>query len=255
MKIHVLGCAGAEMPNHNMSGFLIDNTVLLDAGTIGLALDFEEQMAIQDIFITHSHLDHVKAIPFFADNIVTQNERHEVSLYSSAEIIEILRNNLFNNLVWPDFSLIPTSAEPVIKFKAMVTGESVRLKKHKVTAYKVRHTTPAVGFLVESDQGKKLLYTGDTGPSEDIWEACKGHTLDAVIVEVSLPNRMTDIALQAGHLTPELLAGEMKKMEKTPRHFFVSHAKPYYMAEIRDELGRIGVDNIEIMHDDQVIFL
>jgi cAMP phosphodiesterase len=255
MKIHVLGCAGAEMPNHNMAGFLIDNTVLLDAGTIGLALDFEEQMAIQDIFITHSHLDHVKAIPFFADNIVTQNERHVVSLYSSEEIIEILRNNLFNNLVWPDFSLIPTSAEPVIRFRSMEDGKPVRLKKHQVTSYKVRHTTPAVGFLVESDQGKRLLYTGDTGPAEDIWEACENYTLDAVIVEVSLPNRMNDIAVQTGHLTPELLAGEMAKMEKMPLHFFVSHTKPYYMAEIRNELGRIGVNNIEIMQDDQVIFL
>jgi len=255
MRIHVLGCAGAEMPNHNMAGFLVDHTVLLDAGTIGLALDFNEQMAIQDIFITHSHLDHIKAIPFFADNIVIKNENHTVSLYSSDEIVEILKKNLFNDLVWPDFSLIPTSESPVINFVSMENEKAVYLEKHRVTAFEVQHTTPAVGFLVESDQGKKIVYTGDTGPTEAIWKVCEKQTLDAVIIEVSLPNRMTEIALRTGHLTPKLLGEEILKMRKTPLRFFITHSKPYFMEEIFDDLSQIDRDSIEILRDGQVIFL
>ena len=77
MRLQVLGCAGAELPGHNMPGFFIDHTVLLDAGTIGLALDFQDQNAIEDIFITHAHLDHIKAIPFFADNLVIREAGNE----------------------------------------------------------------------------------------------------------------------------------------------------------------------------------
>ena len=80
MRVQVLGCAGAELPKHNMPGFLIDRTVLLDAGTIGLALDFQDQKVIENIFITHAHLDHIKAIPFFADNLVTREAGHTVSI-------------------------------------------------------------------------------------------------------------------------------------------------------------------------------
>jgi cAMP phosphodiesterase len=238
-----------------MPGFLIDRTVLLDAGTIGLALDFQDQNAIQDIFITHAHLDHIKAIPFFVDNLVTRDAQHTVSLHSIDEVIEILRQNLFNDLLWPDFSQIPSAEEPAIRFDPMMVEKTVQLEKHRVTAYHVNHTTPAVGYLVENDEGKRIIYTGDTGPTEDIWKVCKDYILDAVIVEVSFPNRMTDTALRTGHLTPDLLSREVLKMKKLPLRFFISHSKPSHMEEIFDELAGISKEFIEILQDGQVIFI
>ena len=255
MRLQILGCAGAELPKHNMPGFLIDRTILLDAGTIGMALDYQDQMAIEDIFITHAHLDHIKAIPFFADNMVTRESEKTVSIYSDSEVIEILKQNLFNGLVWPDFTKIPSPEKPAIKFVPMKAQTTVRLGKHQVTAYHVNHTTPAVGYLVESEDGKRIIYTGDTGPTERIWQACDEHTLDAVIIEVSFPNRMTDLALETGHLTPDLLAKEVLKMKNLPLRFFISHSKPSYMEEIYEELARISREYIEILQDGQIIFL
>ena len=255
MRLQILGCAGAEIPKHNMPGFLIDRTVLMDAGTIGMALDFQDQMAIEDIFITHAHLDHIKAIPFFADNLVTREAGHTVSIYSDIEVIEILKRHLFNGLVWPDFSLIPSPEKPTIRYVPMEPGTSVRLKKHLVTAYPVNHTTPAVGYLMEGDDGKRIIYTGDTGPTDRIWQACDEHVLDAVIIEVSFPNRMTDLALKTGHLTPDLLAKEVLKMKNLPLRFFISHSKPSYMDEIYNELAEISREYIEILQDGQILFL
>lgn len=255
MRLQVLGCAGAELPKHNMPGFLIDRTLLLDAGTIGLALDFKEQMSIRDIFITHAHLDHIKAIPFFADNMVTRAAEQTVSVYSDREVIQILKDNLFNGLIWPDFSLIPSPEHPTLRYVPMKEGRAVQLKKHRVTAYQVNHTTPAVGYLVESKTGKKIVYTGDTGPTDSIWRVCDKHTLDAVIVEVSFPNSMTELALKTGHLTPDLLAKEVLKMKNLPLRFFISHSKPTYMEEIHDELEDISREYIEILQDGQIIFL
>ena len=255
MRLHVLGCAGSELPNHNMPGFLIDRTVLLDGGTIGLALDFNDQKNIQDIFITHAHLDHIKAIPFFADTLVTRGANHTISLHSIAEVLEILKNNLFNGLIWPDFTSIPSSEAPAIRYKPMPLENTLTLEKHRVTAFSVNHTTPAVGYLVENDSGKRIIYTGDTGPTESIWKACDEYKLDAVIVEVSFPNRMTELALKTGHLTPNLLSKEVLKMKNLPLRFFISHSKPYYMEEIYDELAEISREYIEILRDGEVVFL
>ncbi len=255
MRFQVLGCAGAELPKHNMPGFLVDRTVLLDGGTIGLALDFQDQLAIEDIFITHAHLDHIKAVPFFADNLVTRNARKTVALHSDQRVIDIVKENLFNGLIWPDFSLIPTPENPVIRYEAMEPEKTVQLPRHRVTAFHVDHTTPAVGYLVENEKGSRILYTGDTGPTEAIWKACDEHVLDAIIVEVSFPNRMTELALRTGHLTPDLLAKEVLKMKKLPLRFFISHSKPSFMEEIYEELGEISKEHIEILHDGQIIFL
>ena len=65
---------------------------------------------------------------------------------------------------------------------------TTQLNKHRVTAYHVNHTTPAVGFLVENEMGKRIVYTGDSGPTEQIWQACDEYELDGIIVEVSFPN-------------------------------------------------------------------
>jgi len=255
MRVQVLGCAGAEFPKHNMPGFLIDRTVLLDAGTIGLALDFKDQRAIEDIFISHAHLDHIKAIPFFADNLVTRESGHTISIYSDREVIKILKNNLFNGHIWPDFSVIPSADNPAIRYVPLEAEETVHLKSHKVTAFQVNHTTPAVGFLVENEEGKKIVYTGDTGPTDKIWRACDDQVLDAVIIEVSFSNRMTDVALKTGHMTPNLLAQEVLKMKNLPLRFFISHSKPSHMEEIHEELAEISQQYIEILQDGQVIFL
>ena len=136
-----------------------------------------------------------------------------------------------------------------------IMAASIQLEKHRVTAYHVNHTTPAVGYFVEHDKGNKIIYTGDTGPTDDIWKVCDDHILDAVIIEVSFPNRMTDTALRTGHLTPDLLSREVLKMKNLPRRFFIAHPKPSYMEEIYDELAGISKEFIEILQDGQVIFL
>ena len=255
MRVQVLGCAGAELPGHNMPGFLIDRTLLLDAGTIGFALDFQDQKVIEDIFITHAHLDHIKAMPFFADNLVVREAGNTVAIYSDHEVIDIIKQHLFNGLVWPDFTLIPSQDKPTIRYVPMEAKSTVKLKKHKVTVYPVNHHTPSVGYLVESDTGKRIVYTGDTGPTEQIWQACDEHVLDAVIIEVSFPNKMTDLAIKSGHLTPNLLAQEVLKMKNLPLRFLISHSKPLFKEEIYDELAEISREYIEILKDGQEIFI
>ena len=63
MKVRVLGCSGAIAKDCRTTSFLIDNDVLIDAGTGVGDLTLDEMRQIDQVFLTHSHLDHVAALP------------------------------------------------------------------------------------------------------------------------------------------------------------------------------------------------
>jgi ribonuclease BN (tRNA processing enzyme) len=246
MKLRVLGSAGAEFPNFRPPAFLIDDQLLLDAGTIGSVLTEEEQWGIKDVFITHSHLDHIRAIPALADNIIIKNLRHTVRIYSIAEVIAAMREHMFNNIIWPDFTVIPSPERPVISFETIETGVEYSVSGYRIRAIPVDHTVPTVGYRV-CQGSTTLVYTGDTGPTEEIWKHVSG--IDALIVEVSFPNNMEPLALLTKHLTCSLLSVELEKIVRLPKRIFITHPKPQYYDIIRTEIDCLGLKEIELLHD------
>src|SRR5437660_107692 len=66
MKIRVLGAYGAEGLGQRPTSFLVNDRILIDAGTVGGALTLPEQSQIEHALITHSHLDHVAGLAFLA---------------------------------------------------------------------------------------------------------------------------------------------------------------------------------------------
>ena len=249
MKLRVLGSAGAEFPNFRPPAFLIDDHLLLDAGTIGSVLTEEEQWALKHIFITHSHLDHIRAIPALADNIIIKNLRHTVKVFSIPEVISAMREHMFNKIIWPDFTTIPSPERPVLSLEAIDTGVDYQAADYRVRAIPVNHTVPAVGYRV-CPGATTLLYTGDTGPTEEIWQYASG--VDALIVEVSFPNNMEPLALLTKHLTCSLLSIELEKIVTLPKRIFITHPKPQYYDIIRSELECLGLKEVELLHDGAV---
>jgi len=246
MKLRVLGSAGAEFPNFRPPAFLIDDQLLLDAGTIGSVLSEEEQWRLQNIFITHSHLDHIRAIPALADNIIIKNLRHTVKIFGIADVITAMREHMFNNIIWPDFTIIPSSESPVISFETIDTGVEYTVSDYRIRAIPVNHTVPAVGYRV-CHGSTTLVYTGDTGPTEEIWKYVNG--IDALIVEVSFPNNMEPLAILTKHLTCSLLSVELDKIVRLPKRIFITHPKPQYYDIIRAEIECLGLKEIELLHD------
>lgn len=249
MRLRVLGCAGAELPDFRPPAFLLDDQLLLDAGTIGSVLSEEEQWKIHTIFITHSHLDHIRSIPALADNIIIKNLSHTVSVQSTAEVIAALQSHLFNNIIWPDFTRIPTAENPVIQFTTIVPYQEYSVHGYSVTAIPVTHTVPTVGYRVTSG-GRTLVYTGDTGPTEEIWKFCSG--ADALIVEVSFPDSMKDLAHLTKHLTASMLVEELAKIDVLPEKILISHPKPQYYDLIHDEIARLAIKGVELLRDGSV---
>lgn len=255
MKIQVLGCSAAELPNSNLSSFLIDGRILLDAGTIGSALSQSEQWKIKHVLITHAHLDHIKDLPFFADNISINNRRHQVTVMSIPQVIQALKNNLLNDIVWPDFTKIPTPTQPILRLEKINPEKTFKKNGYKITAFRVNHAVPAVGYLLEDRKGRRLLYMGDAGPSNVIWKSINNKKLDGLIIEVSFPERFKELALKTGHLTPALLEAELKKLGKAPDNVFITHCKPHYREKVTKELKKLNLNNIEILKDGAIIEL
>ncbi|MBJ6726741.1 MBL fold metallo-hydrolase [Geomesophilobacter sediminis] len=249
MRLRVLGCSGAEFPGFLSSAFLLDDAILLDAGTIGAVLTEEEQWRIRDIFVTHAHLDHIKGIPLLADNVIIRNLQHQVTVHAIPEVIKALREHLMNNVIWPDFSTIPTAEAPVIRYQEIHPGQEFDFGAYRFRATPVNHSVPAVAYTVEKD-GARLTYTGDTGPTYELWTMAGA--LDALIVEVSFPNALEELALLTGHLTCKLLEIELKKMKKLPRRILVTHPKPQYHETIREEVALLPFEGLELLKEGNV---
>ncbi len=251
MRLKVLGASGAEFPGFYPPAFLIDDEILLDAGTIGAVLSEDAQWKLRHILLTHSHLDHIRGIPFLADNIVLMNKKHSVTIMGIKPTLDTLKDSLFNNTVWPDFTAIPNAKSPVLKLKQITAGRVFKINGYRITAYPVAHSVPAIGYIVENAGGHRLLYTGDTGPTEAIWRAASKH-VNAAIIEVSMPNSMRDMAKLTGHLTSALLKEELAKIGDIPDMILITHPKPQYMMTIARELKALKRGNISMLRSGDV---
>jgi ribonuclease BN (tRNA processing enzyme) len=249
MNLKVLGSAGAEFPDYHPPAYMIDDSLLLDAGTIGSVLHDHEQWNIKSILLSHSHLDHIKGIPFLADNIIISKINNTVRLISTHEILNAVSKHIFNNIVWPDFSAIPSKSNPVIEYVEIQSETEFEIDGYSITAIPVNHSVPAIGYLIRKGE-TALLYTGDTGPTDKIWQFAE--KASALIVEVSFPDEMKDMALLTGHLTPSLLLNELSKIKLIPPLILVTHTKPQYREEIIRELGEIQLSEIKLMCDGDV---
>jgi len=245
MNLRVLGCAGAELPTFYPTALLVDETVLLDAGTIGAVLNLDEQLSLKAILITHAHHDHIRAIPALAENLAIEKSPDSLALVSTKEILDTIRRHVFNNVIWPDFTKLPSS-NPVLKFIDITPGTAMALNGYSIKAVPVNHTVPTIGYLLRKE-GSSLLYAGDTGPTNKIWE--EANDITSLVVEVSFPNRLERMALETGHLTACLMRKELDKMKTLPSLIYVTHLKPQYHAEIRAELEGLNLENMTIFVD------
>ncbi len=250
MKVKILGCSGSEGIGHNPPGFLVNDTVMLDAGTITSVLSVEAQSRITDVLISHAHLDHIKSVLFLADNIIG-HVRKPVNIRAIPEVIEAIEKHLMNNIIWPDFTKIPLVRNPkksVLAYAPLAVNRQISMAGLKVKAIPMNHPVPAVGFLV-SDGRSSILYTADTGPNEVIWkEAAKARNLKAVIVDTSFPDEFEKLASVSGHFTPIQLHRDLEKAGMNSHvPVYVYHVKPAYESRVVRNLQALGRKNVKVL--------
>jgi ribonuclease BN (tRNA processing enzyme) len=256
MKLRILGCSGGQVPGQNLSSYLVNDSLLVDAGSATSTLTLRAQQKIRNVLITHVHLDHVMGLATIADNLYGNCES-TVNVWGINEVISGLKSSLFNDTIWPDFTQITgdSQAWPVIRFQDMPEGEPIPIGNATVTAVRVNHIVPSVAFFVEN-QNKTLLLVGDTGPTARVWAiARRKKNLRAVVLEASFPNRLQEIADMSRHLTPRTLAAEAAKLKRPAVPILVTHMKPQFREEIIRELKKIRGYRLRVLKQGDTLTL
>ena len=225
MRLRVLGCSGSiGGQHHRTTSFLVDQDILIDAGTGVGELSLAELSLIDHIFVTHSHLDHVNSIAFFLDSVGALRPK-PVTVYATGPTIETLKRHLFNWDIWPDFTVIPTPEQPFMRYEEIEVGRVIVLDGRKITVLPAIHTVPAVGYLLDSGKGS-LVFTGDTGQNDALWSVVNRiENLKFLIIETSFSDKDRQFAELTQHLCPSMLAEELAKL-KRPAEIYITHLKP-----------------------------
>ncbi|MCO5143094.1 MAG: 3',5'-cyclic-nucleotide phosphodiesterase [Oligoflexia bacterium] len=243
MRLKVLGGDGGVAPGFQTTSFLINQSILVDAGSAATSLSLSEQKKIDTIFISHSHLDHIKDIAFLADNVFAIRKT-PIQLVSTPEILQILKDHLFNNKIWPDFSVISNGTCPILAYQPI--EHSMTLGGITFEIYPVHHPVPAIGFII---RGKKssIVISGDTGPTTLLWQkANQEKNLKAIFTEIAFPNKMTKVAEAAGHFTPQMFKAELSKIENNPA-LYIYHLKPEYKALLLKEIKALKIPKLKLI--------
>jgi ribonuclease BN (tRNA processing enzyme) len=237
MKVRALGVSGGIGADLRTTSLQVDDDILIDAGTGVGDLGLAELARIDHVFLTHSHLDHVAALPFLLD-CVGARRKQPVIVHAQEATLAALRAHLFNDVIWPDFSRIPAPERPFLVYDAMPAGVEVALGRRRIRSVPVTHAVPAVGYLVGSDDGS-IAFSGDTTETVDFWHVLNECAdLRHVIVETSFADADEELARVSRHLCPKMLAGELVKLKTGPQ-VHITHLQPGAEVAIMAEILRL----------------
>jgi mRNA degradation ribonuclease J1/J2 len=136
-----------------LTSFLVNDRVVIDGGSIGFSLAPSEQIGIRHFVVTHTHADHIASLPVMIADLYTFLVEPMV-IYGIDTIIADLKNHVFNNRIWPDFTKIPLpdGSGPTLEFVTVEEGRSFETQGLTITPIAVNHPVVCTGLLV--DDGK-----------------------------------------------------------------------------------------------------
>jgi cAMP phosphodiesterase len=237
MKIRVLGCSGAIAKDCRTTSFLIDSDLLVDAGTGVGDLTLEQMAAVNDVLLTHSHLDHIANLPLMIDSVAAMRTG-ALRVHALPATIDALKKYIFNNTIWPDFSQIPSADKPFLSFHPIQVGERLKIGGKTVEVLPAVHTVPAVGFAVTAGTGC-WVFSGDTERNPAFWKRINQMNVAMLVIETAFSNREKQLAKLSLHLSPNVLADELDQIDKS-KHFpiYITHTKPFETEQIMEEVQR-----------------
>ncbi len=217
MQIRILGCSGGIGAGSRTSAMLIDRDVLIDAGTGIGDLSLDDLNCIRHVFLTHAHLDHIAGLPMLIDSIFDEHFDVPLTVYAREETLRAIKDHLFNDVIWPDFSKLPSPENPMLRYRVCSPGDTVSIDYRDFYAVDVMHSVPSLGFTVQNSGGA-FAVSGDTKTNETLWpvlNACK--SLKVLVIEVSFPNEMEQLANEAGHYCPRTLTRDLERLRHEPQ--------------------------------------
>ncbi len=253
MLVRIVGGHGGVSPGFKTTSYLIDGKLLIDAGSVASGLQIDEQVLIDNILISHSHLDHISDLAFMADNCFGLKGK-PFEIYTNKVVRKSIMAHLLNDEIWPDFTVLPNKENPTLHFNDIKSEQEVQLGQYRILPVPVNHPAGGHGFIIEKNNSC-VVFTQDTGPTERIWElAKKKKNLRAIFTEVSFPNKMQAVATASFHHTAQTIGEEIKKMPADVP-IFLGHLKPNYQTVIFQEIDQLKIDRISLFGSDDTSYI
>jgi len=238
------------------SSFLLDEKNSIDAGDILRTLG-EKSVALESVWITHSHLDHIVDLAFIVDEYFEKRSK-TLKVMAPKETIAALKAHVFNNVIWPDFSTIPLdNGKMALSYEEIDIEKTYKLESGiEIKAFYGDHTVASVGYSVRQE-GRCILISSDTYSLEHIVKIVEeDSSIHTLVLECSFPVRMNALAKVSKHLTPELLFLGIASLENRGLKLYINHIKRSYEAEIIKEIDvRKGEWDVHILEEDEKILL
>ena len=242
MIVQVLGCSGSIAAGCKTTSFLLDDDVLIDAGTGVGDLPLEALARIEHILISHSHLDHILSIALLADSVMRARRleaRGPIWVHALPETLAALRAHIFNGVIWPDFTRLPSSEHPVLALTPIAVGETITLGARKIEVLSASHTVPAVGFAVDGGSAGWWVYTGDTGPNPLLWQRLQTMNVAHLVIETAFSDDERQLARISRHLCPSALGHELMHLGGSA-DVHITHIKPGEKEAVMAEIGKLN---------------
>jgi len=175
-------------------------TILFDMGwgTLRRLLEARvEQDRIRYVFLTHSHPDHTSdllPLLFSGRNRPDSPRLGDIHVCGPAHL-----GRVFDSLLDIYGSWLESPAYD-IEFHDL-ERETIATQRWAVRASPTRHSIPSLAYRMDTEDGKSVVYSGDTDYSPELIDLARG--ADVLISECSFPEGER----QPGHLDPSLAAG------------------------------------------------
>jgi ribonuclease BN (tRNA processing enzyme) len=227
-----------------LTSYIINDSLAIDAGSLAIGLTLEEQLRIRSIVITHAHLDHIISLPLLVTDLFDEL-REPINLYATPSDFDAVKEHLLTQRVWITLETMKNSHTELLAFHPIKSGESFFTEGLKITPIPVTHTILTHGMIVEDDQ-TSLLFTADTGATERIWQVAQEcRNLRAVFIDLSFPNKLTQLARISCHHSPETLLQELPKI-KSDVPIFAVHVKAAYYEQVAAEIAALANPRIQM---------
>ena len=241
MQIRVLGCSGSIAAGCRTTAFLLDDDILIDAGTGVGDLTLDELARIDHILLSHSHLDHVLGVPLLADSVMRRRVgRAPIQIHALPATLDALRAHVFNGQIWPDFTRLPSAERPILALHPFETGEVLAFGARQIEVLPALHTVPAVGFAVlgPTDGAGAWVFTGDTAPNPALWQRLRSLTVAHLVIECAFRDDERPVAQVSRHLHPAALGRELQHLAQGSE-VHITHIKPGELDTVMSEIAAL----------------
>lgn len=147
-----------------------DHLIILDAGTgiFPLAQQLLTRLPVQaNVFMTHSHWDHIQGLPFFTPLYIPGNK---VRIHGAYDIVSRrgIEQIMEVQLQYSFFPVREAEMKANIDYQSVNVGEPVSIGDARVTPLLLNHPVVNYGYRIDCN-GKSMFFTGDHEPWLNIY--------------------------------------------------------------------------------------